>query len=87
MMCNYVDDTHFESAYVDSRDAHQTQETPCVSNLAASAEAKAAWFNQIKYQERRLLGCTTYIISAQRRIQDSPEGGANLKVESVKLIF
>ena len=59
MMCNYIYDTHFESAYADSGGAHQTQETPCVSNLVASAEAKVAWFNRIKYHERQLLGCTT----------------------------
>ena len=59
MMCNYIYNTHFESAYADSGGAHQTQEMLCISNLAASVEAKVAWFNQIKYRERRLLGCTT----------------------------
>ena len=59
-MRNYVYDTHFESTYADSRGTHQTQETPCISNLAASAEAKVTWFNRIKYHERQLFGCTTY---------------------------
>ena len=58
-ICNYVYDTHFESAYADSGVAHQTQEMPSISNLVASAEAKVAWFNQIKYHERQLLSCTT----------------------------
>ena len=58
-MRNYVYDTHFESAYMNSGGEHQTQEMPCISNLAASVEAKVAWFNQIKYHERRLLSCTT----------------------------